>query len=377
MSPEFLCKPSIMDRLTQICNQFQLEGTILTVKPLGEGFINDTLLITTAEATAPNYILQRKNKNIFQQIPAMMDNIQRVTTHLKKKIAAAGGDPLREALTLVPTKDGKLFYQDEDGEYWTVCVFISDTIAYQKADTPALAYQGGKGIGKFQAMLSDFREPLADILPGFHNIRFRFKQWDEVLAKDPVSRKATVPSEIQWIERRKEEMLHFWELVEKGTIPIRVTHNDTKINNILFDKQGNVLCVIDLDTVLSSTCLNDYGDAMRSYTNTGLEDDEDSDRVSMNLDIFRGYTQGYLSETASFLTQAEIDYLAFSAKYITYEQILRFLMDYIDGDKYYKVKNQTHNLVRARAQHKLLQSMEAQYTQMCDIVKEEITKYRR
>ena len=179
-----------MDRLNTICNQFQLEGTILTVKPLGEGFINDTLLITTAEATAPNYILQRKNKNIFTNIPAMMDNINRVCEHLKKKVVAAGGDPMREAMTIIPTKDGKLYYQDEDGEFWAICVFIGDTIAYQKADTPALAYQGGKGIGKFQAMLSDFHESLADILPGFHNIRYRFKQWDEVLAKDPVGSNA-------------------------------------------------------------------------------------------------------------------------------------------------------------------------------------------
>lgn len=365
------------NRLNKICSQFQLEGTILTVKPLGEGFINDTLLITTAEATTPNYILQRKNKNIFQNIPAMMDNIFRVTSYLKKKITAANGDPMREAMTIVPTKDGKLYYLDEDNEFWTVSVFIGDTIAYQKADTPALAYQGGKGIGKFQSMLADFKEPLADILPGFHNIRYRFKQWDEVLAKDPVSRKATVPSEIQWIERRREEMLHFWEMVENGTIPTRVTHNDTKINNILFDRQGNVLCVIDLDTVLSSTCLNDYGDAIRSYTNNGLEDDENLDNVSVNLDIFRGYTQGYLSETACFLNQAEIDYLAFSAKYITYEQVLRFLMDYINGDKYYKVKNQTHNLVRARAQHKLLQDMEAKYSSMCDIVREEVSGHKK
>lgn len=362
------------NKLNAICRQFQLEGTILSVKPLGEGFINDTLLITTKETTCPNYILQRKNKNIFRNVPAMMDNICRVSAHLKKKIIAAGGDPMREAMTIIPTHDGKYYYQDEEGEFWAVCVFIDNTIAYQKADTPALAYQGGKGIGKFQAMLSDFTEPLADILPGFHNIRFRFKQWDEVLAKDPVGRKASVAEEIRWIESRREEMLHFWELVENGTIPTRITHNDTKINNILFDKQGNVLCVIDLDTVLSSTCLNDYGDAMRSYTNTGLEDDENLDKISMNMDIFREYTKGYLSETAKFLTQSEIDYLAFSAKYITYEQVLRFLMDYIDGDHYYKVKNREHNLVRTRAQYKLLQSMEAQYAQMCEVVKEEIKK---
>lgn len=360
------------NKLQNICKQFKLEGDILTVKPLGEGFINDTLIITTVEATTPNYILQRKNKKIFTNVPAMMDNIQRVTTHLKNKIIAAGGDPMREAMTVVPTHDGKLYYQDEEGEFWAVCIFIQDTIDYQKADTPELAYQGGKGIGKFQAMLSDFKEPLTDILPGFHNIRYRFKQWDEVLKKDPVGRKAIVNEEIEWVESRKEEMLHFWTLIEDGSIPTRVTHNDTKINNILFDKKGNVLCVIDLDTVLSSTCLNDYGDAMRSYTNTGLEDDENLNNVAMNLDIFRGYTQGYLSETAKFLNQAEIDHLAFSAKYITYEQVLRFLMDYIDGDKYYKVKNQRHNLIRTHAQYKLLQSMEAQYPQMCAIVKEVI-----
>lgn len=360
------------NKLQNICKQFKLEGDILTVKPLGEGFINDTLIITTVEATTPNYILQRKNKKIFTNVPAMMDNIQRVTTHLKNKIIAAGGDPMREAMTVVPTHDGKLYYQDEEGEFWAVCIFIQDTIDYQKADTPELAYQGGKGIGKFQAMLSDFKEPLTDILPGFHNIRYRFKQWDEVLKKDPVGRKAIVNEEIGWVESRKEEMLHFWTLIEDGSIPTRVTHNDTKINNILFDKKGNVLCVIDLDTVLSSTCLNDYGDAMRSYTNTGLEDDENLNNVAMNLDIFRGYTQGYLSETAKFLNQAEIDHLAFSAKYITYEQVLRFLMDYIDGDKYYKVKNQRHNLIRTHAQYKLLQSMEAQYPQMCAIVKEVI-----
>lgn len=365
------------NKLTHICSQFRLEGEISSVKPLGEGFINDTFLILTREEATPDYILQRKNKNIFQNIPAMMDNIQRVTGHLKKKITEAGGDPMREAMTIVPTHQGALYFLDEAGEYWAVSVFINDTVAYQKADTPQLAYQGGKGIGKFQAMLADFNESLADILPGFHNIRYRFQQWDATLAKDPVGRKSGVSQEIEWIEQRREEMLHFWELVEKGTIPTRVTHNDTKINNILFDKQGNVLCVIDLDTVLSSTCLNDYGDAIRSYTNTGLEDDENLKQVSMNPDIFRGYTQGYLSETAAFLNPAEREYLAFSAKYITYEQVLRFLMDYIDGDKYYKVKNDTHNLTRARAQYKLLQSMEAQYPLMCEIVKEEIAKLKK
>lgn len=356
-------------KLNKIAEKFAIDNQITRVKPLGEGFINDTFIIETT-SDKEKYILQRKNKKIFTNIPAMMDNILRVTNHLKNKILAAGGDPMREAMTIIPAKDGKLYYKDEDQEFWAVCLFIDDTIAYQAATTPELAYQGGKGIGKFQAMLADFTEPLADILPGFHNMRFRFQQWDAILAKDPVGRKAACAEQIQWIESRRDEMMAMWEKYEQGIIPTRVTHNDTKINNILFDKQGNVLCVIDLDTVLSSTCLNDYGDAMRSYTNTGAEDDPNLDNVSMSLDIFRGYTEGYLSETKSFLNQAEIDNLAFSAKYITFEQVLRFLMDYIDGDNYYKIKSPEHNMIRTKAQYKLLQSMEQQYDKMCEIVQQ-------
>lgn len=363
------------ETLFRIGDQFAFEGTVKDIRPLGEGLINDTFFVET-EGNSPNYILQRKNKNIFKFIPAMMDNICKVTTHLKKKIVAQGGDPLREALTVTPTKDGQLYFQDEHDEYWAACYCIEDTITYEYADSPALAAQGGKGIGMFQAMLSDMTEPLADILPGFHNMRFRFEQWDDVLRRDPVGRKAEVQKEINWIESRREEMLALWAKAESGEIPTRVTHNDTKISNILFDKQGNVLCVIDLDTVLSSIVLNDYGDAIRSYTNTGKEDDENLDNVSINMDIFEGYTSGYLSEAISFLTQSEIDNLAFSAKYITFEQVLRFLMDYIDGDNYYKVKNEKHNLVRTHAQYKLLQSMEENYDKMCAIVAEQVKKFK-
>lgn len=355
--------------LTNVALNFQLEGTIAKVKALGEGFINDTFIISTT-GDSPTYILQRKNKNIFSPIPAMMDNIQKVCLHIKHKVELAGGDPMREAMTIIPAIDGKLYWLDEEDEYWAVCLFIEDTIAYEAAETPELAYAGGKGIGKFQSLVADLNEPLVNILPGFHDIRYRFKQWDDVLAKDPVGRKAEVAKEIAWIEIRKDQMLKFWSLVEDGTIPTRISHNDTKINNILFDKKGDVLCVIDLDTVLSSTVLNDFGDAMRFYTNTGAEDDLNLDNVSMNIDIYKAFAKGYLEETASFLTETEIEYLAFSAKYITYEQVLRFLMDYIDGDKYYKTKAADHNLVRTRAQYKLLQSMEKQFMQMNKIVKE-------
>lgn len=357
------------NKLISIAQNFRLEGEITAVDNLGEGFINDTFLVKTGDGN-PKYILQRKNKRIFSPIPAMMENIQKVCLHIKKKVELAGGDPMREAMTLIPARDGKLYFLDEDEEFWAVCLFIDDTIAYDSAKTPALAYAGGKGIGKFQSLVADLNEPLTDILPGFHNIRFRFKQWDEALAKDAAGRKAAVAREIEWVESRRSEMLAFWENVENRTIPTRITHNDTKINNILFDKKGDVLCVIDLDTVLNSTVLNDFGDAMRSYTNTGAEDDENLSKVSMDIEIFRAFTKGYLEETKSFLAPAEIDYLAFSARYITYEQVLRFLMDYINGDTYYRTKSADHNLIRTRAQYKLLQSMETQFETMNRIVRE-------
>ena len=329
--------------LKSIAENFRIEGEIYSIKPLGEGFINDTYIVQTVGKEASNYLFQRKNKTIFKDVPSMMGNIQKITTHLKTKIVAGGGNPFRETLTLIKTHHGALYHLDGDGEYWAMCLFIKDSMSYDSADTPELAYSGGKGIGRFQRMTSDYKGQLVDILPGFQ--------------------------EISWIEERRDDMLKFWTLVEEGAIPTRVTHNDTKINNILFNKEGDVLCMIDLDTVLNSTVLNDFGDAIRSYTNTGFEDDPELENVSMDLEIFKAYTKGYLEEAKSFLEQTELDYLAFSAKYITYEQVLRFLMDYIAGDTYYKIKYPEHNLVRTKAQFKLLQSMEAQFTVMRNTVK--------
>ncbi|MDR0766649.1 MAG: aminoglycoside phosphotransferase family protein, partial [Odoribacteraceae bacterium] len=237
----------------------------------------------------------------------------------------------------------------------------ADTVSHDAARDPALARQGGKGIGRFQRLLVDMPGTLEETLPGFHDMRYRFRQWDETLAVDPAGRRHLVKEEIAWIEARRDEMLAFRSKIETGEIPTRVTHNDTKISNILFDRDGAILCVIDLDTVLSSSCLNDYGDAIRSYANTGLEDDRDLYRVTLDMKIFEAYTRGYLSEAIAFLVPAEREYLAFSARYITFEQVLRFLMDYIGGDTYYKIKYAEHNLVRARAQYKLLRSMEERY----------------
>ena len=368
-----------MEKYLNIASKFEISGTVTEIRPLGPGFINDTFIVKTAEG--PQYILQRKNHVIFPDVPGMMNNILMVTEHIKTKVAAAGGDPAREVLTIVKrdektyTAEEKelpypnLYYKDSDGNFWAVCDFIDGSITYEKADTPALAYKGGQGIGKFQAQLSDFTIPLSETIKGFHNIRWRFQQWDEAIAADAAGRVKDLAEEISWIESRKEEMLGFWSLVENGTIPTRVTHNDTKISNILFDANGEVLCVIDLDTCMSSTSLNDFGDAIRSYTNTGAEDDRDLCKVSMSLEMFKAYAEGYLSERRETLCESELEWLAFSARYITYEQVLRFLMDYIDGDKYYKTNSPDHNLIRTHAQYKLLCSMEEQYEAMKDIIK--------
>ena len=352
------------EKLLAIANQFALEGEIEAIKPLGEGFINDTFTVHTA-GDAPNYILQRKNHVVFPDVPGMMDNILAVTNHIKAKVA----DPMRETLTVVPAKDGKLYVKDGEN-FWAVCIFIADTATYDRVSSTELAYQGGVGIGRFQALLADFDKPLNETIKGFHNIRWRFQQWDETIAKDPVGRVAELQEEIGWIESRRKEMLDFWSLVEDGTIPTHVTHNDTKISNILFEKSsGKVLCAIDLDTVMSSTSLNDIGDAVRTYTNTGAEDDKNLDNVEMSIDMFRAFAEGYLSEQRASMTQSELDWMAFGGRYIVFEQVLRFLMDYIDGDNYYKIAYPDHNLVRTRAQYKLLQSIERQYEEMCEIVK--------
>ena len=347
--------------MDKIISKFNIEGKVTEIKALGEGFINDTLLVFVEGCEQPKYILQRKNHLVFPDVPAMMDNIRKVTAHIKAKVA----DPLRETLTIIPAKDGKLYHKDEKGNFWAVCLYIPDSMSYDRADTVQLAYQGGLGLGQFHLLVSDFKEPLSEVIKGFHNIRWRFTQWDEALKADKAGRVKELGEEISWIESRRERMLSFWEKFENGTIPVRVTHNDSKISNFLFNKaDGSLLCAIDLDTMMSSTLLNDMGDALRSYTNTGAEDETDLSKVSMSMPMFEAYLKGYLTKMGEHLSPSEIEYLAFSGIYITYEQTLRFLMDYIDGDSYYKIKYPEHNLVRTRAQYKLLCSMEEQLPQM-------------
>lgn len=352
------------EELKQVALQFVPENEIGHIAPLGEGFINDTYVIYPLNPSGKKYLLQRKNKKIFVNIPGMMENIDKVTRHIRRKVVQKGGNPEREVLTVIPSRDGKFYFLDSNEEYWAVCLFIENHLVYEKVDSPEIAYSGGKGIGRFQSLLIDFREELVDTLPGFHNMRFRFEQWDAALQKDLAGRKDSMKTEIGWIEARRGEMLDFWKLVENGTIPKRVTHNDTKISNILFNTDGEVLCMIDLDTMLQSPVLNDFGDAIRSYANIGAEDEKDLSKVAFDMERYKAFTAGYLSETRTILTKPEIDYLAFSARFITFEQVLRFLMDYLNGDTYYRIKYPEHNLVRTHAQYKLLQDMENHFSQM-------------
>lgn len=343
-----------MSELSIIFSKFRTGCTPSEIRPLGEGFINDTY--TVLADGEPEYILQRKNHAIFPDVPAMMDNICRVSEHIRSK-----GD---ESLEVVMTEDGKPCFRDAEGNWWAVCRFIKGSRSYDRADSPALARAGGAGLGRFHRQVSDFHEPLAEVIKGFHNMRFRLGQWDDAVRRNAAGRVYMLGEEISWIESRRDAMLAFWEKFEKGEVPMRVTHNDTKISNFLFREDGSFLCAIDLDTMMSSTLLNDVGDALRSYTNTGAEDDPDLGNVSMSMEMFRSYMGGYLSEMRGHLTDSERESLAFSGLYITYEQVLRFLMDYIDGDTYYKTKAPDHNLVRTRAQYRLLQSMEEHLEEM-------------
>lgn len=362
------------EQLRQLAEKFDICGEIKEVKPLGPGFINDTLIVKTTEH---KYILQRKNHLVFPDVPGMMNNIDLITRHIKAKIEAEGGDPMRQTLTLIRRKNlteaeqvlpyAELYYKD-GGNYWTMCLFIEGSVTYTKADSPELAYKGGKGMGHFHTQLADFTTPLCETIKGFHDFPSRYAQWTAAVQRDAAGRVKDLAEEISWVESRVPEMKEYWSLIENGTIPVRVSHNDTKISNILFDDKGEVLSVIDLDTCMSTTVLNDYGDAIRSYTNTGEEDDRNLDKVSMSFEMFKAYTEGYLSEMGGTLTQAELENLPNGARYIVYEQMLRFLMDYIDGDTYYKTNAPDHNLVRTRAQHKLLVSIEEQFDRMKETI---------
>lgn len=354
----------------QITNQFLIEGTVESAKPFGTGLINTTYRVKTQEKDAPNYLLQIINHHIFKNVPELTRNIWRVTSHIRKKLEEKRVEDIdRRVLTPINTTDRKGYYKDEEGRYWRMFLFIEGARSYDQLTNKDQALKGGRAFGQFQRMVSDLPgEPLYPVIEGFHNTEMRIDNFIKRIEADPVNRLKEVGPETEYLLERAGEYKKIVQMGRDGVLPERIVHQDTKFNNVLLDENDNILCVIDLDTVMPGYVCYDIGDAIRNGANTGKEDDPNLDNVSIDMELYEGFIKGFLEETKDILTPAEKDTLAFGAKLLTYEQAVRFLDDYIDGDNYYKTNSPDHNLVRARAQIKLLQSMEQNWDQMQKIV---------
>jgi Ser/Thr protein kinase RdoA (MazF antagonist) len=357
--------------LREIFDQFLTEGTYLKGIPYGSGHIHDTFLVETAEPEKDDYILQRLNNRIFKNIPNLQHNIERVTLHLKGKLEKIpGADTKRECLSLIPAKNGTTWHTDKSGKFWRVYIFITNHKSYNIVDSPDKAYEGGKAIGRFQAMLADLGgEPLYETIPYFHNIERRLETLHSTIEENPRGRVSFVENEINFVNERADKMKVILGLGAEGLIPLRITHNDTKFNNILLDENNKALCVIDLDTVMPGFVHYDFGDAIRTATNIASEDEKDLSKIRMDINLFRAYAEGYLGETRDTLNDTEKKYLAFAPILITYTIAVRFLTDYIDGDNYFKIHHEHHNLQRAKAQLQLVKSMEEQFSEMQEIIR--------
>lgn len=347
-----------MEMLTDIVSRFEITGKVTDVKPMGEGLINDTYKVFTDGSDKSQYVLQRVNNAIFQDVDMLMDNIDKVTTHLRKKN--------KNTLHFLKTRDGK-FYHFDGEKYWRVMVFVPDSITYQ-AVTPEYSYIAGKSFGEFESLLSDLKEPLGEIIPDFHNIEFRLQQLRDAMTEDRVGRVAEVQYYLDEIFKRENKMTLGERLFREGKLPKRVCHCDTKVNNMLFDKEGKVLCIIDLDTVMPSFVFSDYGDFLRTAANTGAEDDPNLDNIDFNMEIFKAFTKGYLEGTEDFLLPVEKENLPYAAMLFPYMQTVRFLADYINSDTYYKIKYPEHNLVRTKAQWRLFERAEEKESEMKSLV---------
>lgn len=355
---------------SEIISQFNLDGDPISCAVYGEGHINDTYLVKT---TSSRYILQRMNHNIFKSPENIMENIVAVTTHLKKKIIARGGDPKRETLNVIQTKDGKNFYKSPEGNYYRVYLFVENAKSYQVVEKPIHFYNAAKSFGLFQKQLADFpAEKLHEAIPNFHNTKMRFDNLLKAIDADKKNRVKEVLAEIDFAMHRKDEVSIIMEQISLGKIPLRVTHNDTKYNNIMIDdKTGEGICVIDLDTVMPGSLLYDYGDSLRFGTNPSAEDEKDLSKVFMVEELFEAFTKGFLEVVKDDLTEAEIEFMPFAAKLMTFECGIRFLTDYLDGDNYFKIRRPEHNLDRCRTQFKLVSDMEKKM----DFMKRIVSKY--
>ena len=333
----------------------------------GNGHINDTYIVHSQ----PDYILQRINKKVFTNPPAVMENIQGVTEFLRRKIIAEGGDPDRETLNLIMTVDGQPYYHHTDGEYYRVYKFIDHAVSYDLVENPMQLYHAARAFGKFQNMLADYpAEKLHETIVDFHNTRVRYEQFKTALAKDASGRAKNARPEIDFVLAREGDAGVIVDALADGSIPLRVTHNDTKLNNVLLDeKTGEGVCVIDLDTVMPGSLLYDYGDALRFGGSSGAEDEKDLSKIWFDVEKFTAFTKGFI-EVLPSITDKELRLLPFSIKLMTLECGSRFLADYINGDVYFKTHYPEHNLVRARTQFKLVKEIEDKMDELNAIVKE-------
>ncbi len=351
---------------------FQYEGVLASEGPYGSGHINDTFLLTfDVEGEGKrNVILQRMNNEVFSDPVGLMENIVGVTSYLRKKIIDDGGDPDRETLNVIPTVDGKDYYVDEAGDYWRSYKFITDATSYDKVEKPEHFYQSAVAFGHFQCMLADYpAETLHETIVGFHDTKARFATFTKVVEEDVMGRAASVEKEIQFVLEHEDVANYFSDLLAKGEIPLRVTHNDTKLNNIMIDNEtGKGICVIDLDTVMPGLAMNDFGDSIRFGASTAAEDEMDLSKVSCSMELFDLYAKGFIEGCDGKLTKREIELMPMGAKTMTFECGMRFLTDYLQGDTYFKVHREGHNLDRCRTQFKLVEDMEKKWYTMQEIV---------
>ncbi len=354
-----------------IVSRFATEGTVADIRPLGNGLINDTYKVSTKEADAPDYVLQRVNTTVFTDVDMLMDNIAAVTRHIRKKLEAANVTDIdRKVLRFIAADGGELYHREADGTVWRMMVFIPNAKTYE-AVTPEYSYFAGNAFGHFEDMLVDIPEKLGEVIPDFHNMEFRMKQLREVIEKNPAGRvgEDAVKQLLDLIGKDAEEMCKAERMGREGKLPKRVCHCDTKVNNMMFDEEGHVLCVIDLDTAMPSFVFSDYGDFLRSAANTTAEDDPDMSHVAFNEEIFKAFTRGYI-EGARFLTPVETENLPYAVALFPFMQSVRFLWDYLSGDHYWKCKYPQHNLDRACNQMRLYQCVREHDDMMREYIKE-------
>jgi len=358
-------------KIEAIAAQFATDGKIGKLNIHAGGHINDSYRLTNTMDDQPDYLLQRVNHNVFKDVPLLMNNMVLVTDHVAAKVRNIYPDEVeRRSLTIVPTIDGLTYFKDPEGNFWRVLRFIEDHLVFDSTTDPDIAYEGAKTFGAFSAMLNDLpAEKVGTVIPDFHNMKWRLTQLKESIRKNAAGRLKVVKEEIEYVESRAKMMLTIHELGEKGAIPLRVTHNDTKISNVLFDLNRKGLCVIDLDTIQPGYVTSDFGDGIRTLTNTGEEDDENLDKVTMDLELYEAFASGFLDSTREILLDAEKDALLYAGLLFPYMQAVRFLIDYLDGDTYYKVKHPEHNLVRTRAQLKLTKDGEDKMDKLKAIIK--------